>query len=382
MFATARVPREACTFASRRRQTVEDDVERTTITMTDLRTGLAAGLLTAGLLACSSSTQSHELRDARQAYNDAESSPAAKRAPKDLEAARRALSRAEQVHKENPGSKREASLAEIAEHKADLAKAHGELADANHETAEAKVEAREDVAKAKVEARQDVAEAERDTAEAKATARKEAAQATRDLARDKADETRRAGSAAASQSSSAKTEAERERANSPTQRELPATSVPRKEGGDPRATAALQNLAQVANVKQEPRGIVITLSGSLLFPTGKEQLSPSGRQSMDKVADTVAKQPADSKLQVEGYTDDSGSKAHNERLSGKRAQAVADRLVERGIDAKRIEVIGRGESRPIASNNTEEGRALNRRVEIVIAAPGREPLASNRAAGR
>jgi OOP family OmpA-OmpF porin len=70
------------------------------------------------------------------------------------------------------------------------------------------------------------------------------------------------------------------------------------------------------------------------------------------------------KLKIEGYTDSIGSESYNLELSRKRAQAVADYLISQGIDNGRLQVIPMGESNPIASNKTAEGRAMNRRVEM------------------
>jgi outer membrane protein OmpA-like peptidoglycan-associated protein len=122
----------------------------------------------------------------------------------------------------------------------------------------------------------------------------------------------------------------------------------------------------VANVKQEPRGVVITLSGSVLFPSGERELSPVARKSLDQVADALAAQPSTTTFQVEGYTDDSGSPKQNEELAQQRAKAVADHLVQSGIDPSRIQIVSHGEHNPIANNDTAEGRASNRRVEIVV----------------
>lgn len=139
---------------------------------------------------------------------------------------------------------------------------------------------------------------------------------------------------------------------------------------DRKAAAALQNLGQVANVKQEPRGVVITLSGSLLFPSGERGLSPVARTSLDQVAHALAEQPPTSTFQVEGFTDDSGSPKQNDQLAKERAKAVADHLVQNGIDPARIQVVSHGEKDPIANNDTPEGRAMNRRVEIVVEQEG------------
>ena len=79
----------------------------------------------------------------------------------------------------------------------------------------------------------------------------------------------------------------------------------------------------------------------------------------------IAKLKANTKkVTVEGHTDNIGSDAYNDKLSNKRAKTVSDYFVSKGIDASRLTAVGKGESSPIASNDTEEGRFKNRRVEL------------------
>ena len=79
----------------------------------------------------------------------------------------------------------------------------------------------------------------------------------------------------------------------------------------------------------------------------------------------MLRQYQDLGLRIEGHTDNTGDDASNKTLSQSRAEAVRDYLVEQGIDASRLEAVGLGEEQPVADNNTEEGRAQNRRVELV-----------------
>jgi len=132
------------------------------------------------------------------------------------------------------------------------------------------------------------------------------------------------------------------------------------------AGAALQSLAKVATVKQESRGVVIILPDSTLFSARNEEISAGAHNDLNQVADALKQQPADTTFHVQGYTDSTGSDAENQKLSTKRAQAVAERLEQAGIASSRIRSEGRGEADPIASNDSEEGRAANRRVEIVV----------------
>jgi lipid-binding SYLF domain-containing protein len=107
----------------------------------------------------------------------------------------------------------------------------------------------------------------------------------------------------------------------------------------------------------------VTLS-NVHFATGKADLTPDSNTSLNEVL-TVLKDHADWKVRVEGFTDNVGSREGNEKLSGDRADAVMNWLVDHGIDRDRLSAKGYGESRPVAKNSTAEGRAKNRRVELV-----------------
>ena len=296
------------------------------------------------IMACSRSSTTPQLRDARSAYDDAEDGPAATYARGDLRVARSALDRAERAHEQDPGSDREAQLAYLAERKAEIARAHGEMGAAERAKATARASAKREQQLAREASRQPRPVA--------------AAKVDRDDDRDDKLELEA-------------TPYRRPAAARPTVERRPAAD---QEAFDSRAVAALQSLSQVANVKEEPRGVVITISGALLFPSGEERLSPIARQNLDQVANALAQQPSDRSIRVEGHTDDTGSERTNVQLSRKRARAVAEYLIERDIDAERIETVGYGESRPIADNGTAEGRSANRRIEIVIGAPA-EPFA-------
>ena len=132
------------------------------------------------------------------------------------------------------------------------------------------------------------------------------------------------------------------------------------------AAQAIADLAALGAVKQEPRGMVLTLSGSVLFQSAKSELLPSARAKLNQVAEALIKQDPDSTIVVEGFTDSQGTASYNQDLSERRARAVRDYLVTRGIASDRITSQGFGLTRPVAANNTAEGRANNRRVEIVV----------------
>ena len=144
------------------------------------------------------------------------------------------------------------------------------------------------------------------------------------------------------------------------------TERERREAADKRAAQAAADLAAFASVRQEPRGMVITLSGGVLFVTNHSDLLPSAQVKLNEVANALTKQDAESKITVEGHTDSQGLASYNQELSQRRAQSVRDYLVSRGISADRVTAQGFGLTRPIADNASAEGRANNRRVEIVV----------------
>jgi outer membrane protein OmpA-like peptidoglycan-associated protein len=128
---------------------------------------------------------------------------------------------------------------------------------------------------------------------------------------------------------------------------------------------ALASLEKVAAVKEEARGLVITLNGSVLFATNKADLLPIAEDRLTEVAKALADNP-NRAIVVEGHTDSTGSVSLNDDLSKRRAESVRDYLIRRGIPADRVRAVGIGSRRPVADNATPEGRANNRRVEIIL----------------
>ena len=120
-------------------------------------------------------------------------------------------------------------------------------------------------------------------------------------------------------------------------------------------------------VEQEGDYINLNLPNGVTFPVNSAEISPSFRSTLDGIAQSLIQYP-DSLIDVYGFTDNTGSDAYNQQLSERRAQAVANYLTYRGVPQARIATKGFGEDPNyfIASNDTEEGRAMNRRVEIKI----------------
>jgi outer membrane protein OmpA-like peptidoglycan-associated protein len=127
---------------------------------------------------------------------------------------------------------------------------------------------------------------------------------------------------------------------------------------------ARDTIAKIAAVKEDERGMVITLQGEVLFPTGKWDLKAGAMAKLDQIADALRgkEQP----MVVFGHTDNVGTHDMNMDLSQKRANAVRDYLVSRGIPQDLITAQGKGPDVPVSDNGSIEGRAQNRRVEIVV----------------
>jgi outer membrane protein OmpA-like peptidoglycan-associated protein len=125
-----------------------------------------------------------------------------------------------------------------------------------------------------------------------------------------------------------------------------------------------KDLEQYAKVQDVARGTVITLSGGVLFESGKAELLPGAQDQLSRVATFLKSSPRP--VTIEGYTDSRGSARSNQELSERRARAVADYLTSQGVPPDRINAVGKGASSPIASNSTADGRSQNRRVEIVL----------------
>ena len=128
---------------------------------------------------------------------------------------------------------------------------------------------------------------------------------------------------------------------------------------------ALEAQLRDMEARQTERGLLVTL-GDVLFAFNKAELTAQAAPRLDKLASFLQQFP-DRRLLIEGYTDSVGSDSYNQDLSDRRAQSVRDALVQRGVNSNRITVRGYGKAYPVADNASPEGRAMNRRVEIVIA---------------
>lgn len=278
---------------------------------------------------CASTGPTPELIDARRAYDEARSSNAATYSPDKLLTAKQALERAESAHGDDPGSFEERSLAYVAQRKAQYAAVYGSYE----------------------KDRRDQTQAEQAYRQKQDTLRRSA--------ENQATEAQRSLAATWSNLNSARKEIAATRTELESEKQA-------REKAEQSAAAAMASLNKIAQVKEEQRGVVITLDGQVLFVTGKSELLPIAKDRLNQVA-AALKDMGDSQLaSVEGFTDSRGDDGMNMKLSQERANVVMQYLVSQGVKAEKLRAVGRGEANPVASNETPEGRANNRRVEIIV----------------
>lgn len=124
--------------------------------------------------------------------------------------------------------------------------------------------------------------------------------------------------------------------------------------------------SEAATVRREGNLLSILFKSDMTFDVNSATIRPGLHTEIDRIAHVMRQYP-DTLIRVEGHTDSTGSEQYNMELSRRRAQAVGDLLSIRHVDLNRIELIGFGEAMPVASNETEAGRQMNRRVEIKVA---------------
>jgi outer membrane protein OmpA-like peptidoglycan-associated protein len=128
--------------------------------------------------------------------------------------------------------------------------------------------------------------------------------------------------------------------------------------------SARETISKIATVKESDQGMVISLPSEVLFKTDKFDLKPAALARLDQIA--TALKGKDAPIVVYGYTDNTGTREHNLDLSEQRADAVRDYLISKGLPKDTVTAEGKGPDDPVADNGSIEGRAQNRRVEIVV----------------
>jgi outer membrane protein OmpA-like peptidoglycan-associated protein len=127
-----------------------------------------------------------------------------------------------------------------------------------------------------------------------------------------------------------------------------------------------------AQVTRKEDRLIVTMRDAILFDYDSAKLQPGAMDSLNQMADVMVRYP-ENDIIVKGHTDSKGSEAYNQELSERRALAVKDHLVFQGVAEKRVTAQGLGETRPVATNETPEGRQQNRRVEIEIIPQPEQP---------
>jgi len=126
------------------------------------------------------------------------------------------------------------------------------------------------------------------------------------------------------------------------------------------------------DVQREGDTIRLQAPSNITFDTNRAEVKSEFRPVLDQLAQSIQQYP-NTIVRIEGHTDSTGSSSYNQTLSENRAQSVGSYLSQRGVGSDRLQPVGFGQTRPIASNDTTEGRAQNRRVEILLV-PLEEPV--------
>jgi outer membrane protein OmpA-like peptidoglycan-associated protein len=254
---------------------------------------------------CASAQPSQQLTAARTAYSEASQGPAERYAPAELYQARRTLAEAESA---DLGSDQERQLAYLADRQARRAAAEGATRENQQRLAAANQRYTTLQTEGRVAAERGLNEAQqRLTEEQKA-----------------------------------------------------------RQAAEQRAAQAMVSLQELGQLKEEATETILTISGEVLFKTGQAELLPTAESRLQSVATALKQLDETQTVVVAGYTDSRGSDELNQRLSQERADAVRNYLIDQGVRESQLTAVGKGEANPVANNDTAEGRANNRRVELTI----------------
>jgi outer membrane protein OmpA-like peptidoglycan-associated protein len=265
----------------------------------------AAAALAAALTACGASAPPRELVDARNAYKRAEGGPAVKLVPTALHEAKTSLDQAEAAFRDDGVSDRTKDLAYVAQRKAELAEARAGISASDQQRDQARNDAQQKLSQIESSAQGELSKT-RDQLAREQAAREQAERAARD---------------------------------------------------------STENAARIAAQKERDRKNDINITGSVLFGPGESSLTPIAQEKLNTAAQTLRENEG-VRIVVEGHTDNTAKEKKGD-LSRRRAEVVRDYLVSKGVPSERVTVSGFGSSRPAADNRTVEGRANNRRVELV-----------------
>jgi OOP family OmpA-OmpF porin len=132
------------------------------------------------------------------------------------------------------------------------------------------------------------------------------------------------------------------------------------------AAVAAVPLAAAAAASQNKPMRTVTIDGDAFFDTNKATFRKEAQPELEKISERVRRVSSVEAVQITGHTDNTGTPDYNQKLSEARAATVKDFLVKNGVDPSKITILGKGESSPLADNATKEGRAKNRRVDVMV----------------
>lgn len=330
-------------------------------------------LLVVGLLAACATTPQRvsELERAEAAVEALVSDSNVRRyAPGELQEAETLLARAQERWREGADRSDVLHLAQMTETQVSIARESAELArlearveELSNQREVLSLEAR--AARAEREALR--FESERSRAEAEA-ARAEAARMTEAARRARAEQAARVSEMERREAAQQREMAQGEAAEERRQRMAAERRTQELEEEARRMREQAERLQeQISDLEARPtdRGLVLTLGSDVLFDLDKYELREGAKRTIDRIAEFLMEYEG-RQVMVEGFTDSTGARDYNLRLSERRANSVSDALVERGVQADRVRTRGFGLDYPVASNDTQAGRQLNRRVEVII----------------
>jgi len=360
--------------------------------------------------ACSSGPPPREITDARNAIQDAKNANADQLAAREYDAALAHLKVAENTWDQKKDAPTSMHWARLAEGEARQAQYRAEARNADEAVrreAERKRQGELSVRDAEIAALQARArtEADRRAAEDR-LAMQETAAREREQARADLEARLTAERAAAEQDAAARSQAERDKAAAELEKTRAELEASRQAAEEAQKAAAAERqrleeerkaqadrsaemarlqaehektqeelrktLSQLASVREEARGLIVTLPGNIYFDVNKSNVKPSMQARLTEIARALATVP-NQRVLVEGHTDSDGTSEYNLKLSALRAQSVRSALVGGGVSPDRVEAQGYGETRPVAPNTTASGKAQNRRVELVLEGGAAKP---------
>ncbi len=298
------------------------------------KTILGTCVLALAGLGCGAAAPPPEIASAQRELTLAHDGEAGRRVPAELLVAERTLRAAERAQRDHPRTTQARDLAYISHRQTLIAEAHARSIGIGEATGE-----EQDAYQAGLESSNRDARAERATDRAAiASSRDLAFQQNRTIAQ---------------------------------QRDDIEDAEMARDTADASAADAMRRLDDLAAVQVLPDRTTITILGSVLFRSGGSTLLAGASGRLIAVADALSSQPS-REITIEGFTDSRGSESSNETLSLARAESVRTFLVGHGVESDRVRAVGIGEARPVGDNATSEGRANNRRVEIVLGPLPRE----------